>query len=458
MKKIGFFIIALILLGSVFWSQLKLANHPATNNDEGIYLTSFLLVDKGYSSYKETFFSQPPGFILAVYPALNLLGKTLPMARLIVGLWSIIGLLAIIWIGFELENKWLGLLTIGLLYLIPYYTNQTLVLQSDLIVTTFSLLSLASFLRFINLKKTSWFIISCIFFNFAFWTKFEITLIPALVVVLYLKNKRQLLSYLGIFILISTIYFLIAIAPFGIKDVFTNTILYRIQSAKNTGFNPLELIYLLKTDLILFSCVLLEIFFVLTNRKKLNTSLLFILIWSFSTLIFFYFYRPLFDHHLAILSIPTSLLTISIFFDLIKKEKLQFIAISAIFALAIYQQINLISKASSSLLSPEQKQAVAFIIKNTQTNDLVVSDETVLNAVSNRLPPPWLSDLSYVRIYSGSLDSYTFNEVIKRSKPKLIISWNGRLKTLKNFEKTLEMENYKKTADFGNGKILYKLF
>ena len=140
MKSKGFIILTAIFLSVIFFTQFKLINHPVKDNDEGIYLTSFLLVDRGYPAYKKTYFSQPPGFLLAVYPGFILFGKTLQAARFTVGLWSLIGLLAIIWIGFELKNKWIGLLAIGLLFLVPSYFNQSLTFQSDILITTFSLI------------------------------------------------------------------------------------------------------------------------------------------------------------------------------------------------------------------------------------------------------------------------------------------------------------------------------
>ena len=175
MKSKGFIILTVIFLLVIFFTQFKLINHPVVDNDEGIYLTSFLLVDRGYPAYKETYFSQPPGFLLTVYPGFILFGKTLQSARMTIGIWSMIGLLAIIWISFELKNKWVGLFAISLLFLIPSYFNQTLTFQSDILISTFSLLSLAALIRFGKSLRLFWFIISVLFLNLAFWTKFDIT-------------------------------------------------------------------------------------------------------------------------------------------------------------------------------------------------------------------------------------------------------------------------------------------
>jgi 4-amino-4-deoxy-L-arabinose transferase-like glycosyltransferase len=134
MRKTGFTVLVLAFFLFVFLSQLSLIHHPVSDNDEGVYATSFLLMDNGFPAYKQTFFSQPPGFIISVFPGFMFLGKTLEAARLTIGLWTLLGLAGLIWVGFELKNKWIGLFTALLLYLIPTYYNQTLILQSDILV------------------------------------------------------------------------------------------------------------------------------------------------------------------------------------------------------------------------------------------------------------------------------------------------------------------------------------
>ena len=57
MKSKGFIILTAIFLSVIFITQFKLINRPVSDNDEGIYLTSFLLVNNGNPPYKKTYFS-----------------------------------------------------------------------------------------------------------------------------------------------------------------------------------------------------------------------------------------------------------------------------------------------------------------------------------------------------------------------------------------------------------------
>lgn len=234
MKNVRFFAVCFILLFAIFISQLRLINRPVRDNDEGIYLTTFLLINKGHPAYKETYLSQPPGFIISTYPGFLLFGKNLPAARLTIGLWSIVSLLAIVWIGFELRNKWLGPITIFFLYLIPYYTNQTLTFQSDILIGAFSLISFASIFRYRNNFHLRWLILSTIFLNLAFWTKFDITLLPSIAALLFFTEKERVKSF-GVFLIVSIIFFILFILPFGMDYIYRDAISLRFKALANSS-------------------------------------------------------------------------------------------------------------------------------------------------------------------------------------------------------------------------------
>ena len=463
MKKYIFAFLATGLLAIIFLSQFKLINQPVRDNDEGIYLTTFRLVDKGMPAYKETFLSQPPGFLLSTYPGFILFGKSLPAARLMVSLWAFIGLLSILWIGYELNNKWLGLMVIGILYLIPYYYHQTLIFQSDLLVSTFSLLGLAALIRFKNNLKMKWLALSAFFINLSFWTKFDIALIPAIIFILYfLRNKKiitnkQIGNYLAVILIIVIVFFVLFIAPFGMDKVVENTITLRVQAAAT--YKPsLEILFtLIKNDnvlliIILGSCILG--FFI----KKLNAGYMMILSWSLSIFILFLFYRPLFPHHISMLTVPVSLLFSYSLLSLLRKYPSYYKKIF-IFILVLAAAFNLVYRTQTALkpaLDKNQKKAVEIIINNTIAGDLIISDDEILYSLSDRFPPPELADVSFVRIKSKNLSSEKFMQIVNTYKPKLIIAWNGRLKSIKDFKNIVS--GYPVQMEFGDSKSIYSLY
>jgi len=458
MKNKSFIFLTAIFLLIIFFFQFKLINHPVKDNDEGIYLTSFLLVDRAYRPYKETFFSQPPGFLLSVYPGFVLFGKTLQSARLTIGIWSMIGLLAILWIGFELKNKWTGLFTISLLFLIPSYYNQTLTFQSDILVSTFSLLSLATLIRFRKKFQLRWFIISVLFLNLAFWTKLDITFFPSFIVALFLlfKEKRasikNIINLFLIFFTVSLGFSIFLILPFGIKEVFYSSILLRFQAVATSSPSFLLFDYL-KKDIVLSIIILGSLFLSFFKRKSLQYPINIIFIWSIFVLIILVFYRPLFPHHLVILTVPMVLLFSELVNFCFNNKKLYKCIVLALLIIALTNHIYITIKTPSRLINNQQQKAVDIIKKHTKLDDVVVSDEEILNGLSGRLPPPALSDVSQVRISSNNLTSEDFKQIIIFYKPKLIIPWNGRLELIKDFKDVLV--DYKLLTTISNSKNIY---
>ncbi len=457
MKSKIFIILTVVFISVIFFNQFKLINRPVVDNDEGIYLTSFLLVDKGYQAYKKTYFSQPPGFLLSVYPGFVLFGKTLQAARLTISIWSMIGLLAVIWLGFELKNKWTGLLAAGLLSLIPSYFNQSLTFQSDVLITTFSLISLATLIRFGKNFYLPWFIISSFFLNLAFWTKFDITFFPSFFLALFLiyKDKKffykKIINLVLIFFSVSLAFFIIFILPFGIKEVFYNSILLRFQAASSS--TSFSLFYYLKKDILLSVIILVSLFLSFLKNSNIRYPLIIVYIWSIFVLIIFYFYRPLFPHHLVILTVPFVLLFSEISELFFRNKKLFSYFVSILLIISMVNRIYIATSTSSRLINQQQENAVKIINKYTNNEDVVVSDEEIFNGLSGRLPPPELSDISQVRIRSNNMTSENFRKIISTYKPKLIIPWNGRLESIKNFKENLL--GYRILTSFSSSKNIY---
>ncbi len=412
--------------------QLRFINNPVVDNDEGIYINSLLLMSKGYLPYKQIFISQPPGFLLLVYPGFLLLGKTLRAARLTIFIWSFIGISAIVWLSFILKKKWLSIMTIALLCLIPVYRRQIIILQSDLLIPTLQAVALSSIFKFKQTFRFQWFLISTVFLNLSFWTKYDLSLIPFfLFIILDFKDKNTLIKLL---LIISCTFFLIFSFSFGFNHIFSNTILLRVQASDMSPFSFAPFFTYLKGNLplslLIISCFMMPIF--------KTTGFPLIALWPVTELIFFIFYRPLFPHHFSMLVVSFSFLFSYLIYSM-RKLYLFLLAFVLFISMPIfYSQFVLPINNNITL---DSKKAVDFIMKNTRSNDMVVSDEGILNYLSGRLPPPELVDLSFVRIRSGNLKANEFAYYLENYKPKLIICWNGRLKSMRNFESTLD--NYR---------------
>ena len=454
-NSLRFHKLMILLLVFLFISNLFLINRPVADNDEGIYLTTFSLIQRGHQAYQETFLSQPPGFLLSVFPGFLFLGKTLQAARTTLVVWSVVGMISLFWLGYKLKNLRFAFLAISLLYLMPSYFNQTITFQSDILPVTFSLLSLVFLL--IPGGKTFGFIVSAFFLNFAFWTKFDVSAVPAIIYLLiYYKEKalRQKLS--GVFILISVLFLLILILPFGLRNILVNSVAYRFQASGMYSFSLMPLLNFIQKDMILSSVLLVNILFIFKRNHSLKFPNIIFLIWMVSVIFILLLYKPVFPHHLVMLAVPSVLFFSCSLLSALRGHKkiLNTITVLIVFIM-VSSRVYYVQKTPMGILNNEQKMAVQEIEKNTGINDLVVTDEEILNGVSGRLPPPELSDVSFVRIQSNNLSPDKFKEIIELYHPKMIIPWNGRLESIGSLSESLR--NYRElTTIKGSKKFLIR--
>ena len=192
------FVFCLAICVFLFLCAVKLRSFLSIDTDEGIHLAIFRAVQNGSPLYQSTYFAQTPGFFLATYPVYVLLGSTLEAARLAICLWSLVGLLAVVWFACELRSVAFGILAIGVLHVIPAYSVQTVTFQADALPAVFSMLTLAAIIRFRNTSNRVWIILSALAAGLSFLAKADVSALPA--VGLALGTKQW--SWLGVAVLL----------------------------------------------------------------------------------------------------------------------------------------------------------------------------------------------------------------------------------------------------------------
>src|SRR5437660_9432300 len=77
-------LIAIALLGIAIWTRLHDLGLPFDRDgyDEGVYWQSLRAMSAGHPLYQQIFYSQPPFFLLSIFPTYLLLGQALWSARL----------------------------------------------------------------------------------------------------------------------------------------------------------------------------------------------------------------------------------------------------------------------------------------------------------------------------------------------------------------------------------------
>lgn len=133
--------LALIALG--LWMRLHDLGLPFDRDgyDEGVYWQSLHAMSNGYGLYSQIFYSQPPFFLLSLFPFYTLFGHTLWAARLGVAIISLFGLLGAFAIGRALGGRIGALLALLLFVVDPSYLAQSQVIQAEAPSVAFSFLA-----------------------------------------------------------------------------------------------------------------------------------------------------------------------------------------------------------------------------------------------------------------------------------------------------------------------------
>ncbi len=101
------------------------------NYDEGVYWASLRAMREGYGLFTPVFSSQPPFFLLSLYPLAALLGPTQYAARLGVVCLSLIGVLAMYVLARRLAGPWAGVIAALLLACDYLYLIQSQTIQAE---------------------------------------------------------------------------------------------------------------------------------------------------------------------------------------------------------------------------------------------------------------------------------------------------------------------------------------
>src|SRR5690349_18687254 len=115
----------------------------STDYDEGVYWQSLRAMAAGHPLFREVFSSQPPLFLLGLYPFYLVLGQSFVAARLAVVLYSLAGLAAIYFAGRAVAGRWAGLAACALLAVDPLYLRVSHTLQAEAPALAFQLVCVA---------------------------------------------------------------------------------------------------------------------------------------------------------------------------------------------------------------------------------------------------------------------------------------------------------------------------
>ncbi len=453
------YLVALLLLVAALWMRLHTLHvlFDRDSYDEGVYWQSLRAMSAGDTLYQQIFYSQPPFFLLSIFPIYQLFGQSIWAARLGIVIISLVGLLSAFLLGKTLRGYSGAIAALLLLIVAPIYLAESQILQADGPSAALSMLAVA--LAYLwwehpqGLAGLSLAALTTLTLALGIFSKLLVVtaLVPVGLLALAhlwrithqpagtrLKDAHSLLLGSAIFLLVTVLIFLPFIGSFSAlwSDMVTfHTVassVFRATRADNTA----TLRHFLNTPLTYLAC-----FSTLVALWRRDWRVIPLLGWFIATAILIWQQTPLFQHHLVALAPPLVALAIMglgpITWTKQRSAMLQnaIVALTVVLMLATVlinvEQIRIfyrgIETQANAANTPTEQQVIHDLQQSVQPQQQVITDAQFLAAQAGRDTPPSLVDTSTVRINSGYVTSPQLIQVAEQPQVQAVLFYTDRL-------------------------------
>lgn len=479
-------LLALVSLILILWPL----NGLERDYDEGVYWQSLRAMASGHPLFTSVFSSQPPFFLVSLYPFYWLFGQSIASARFGIAVFAIIGVVAMYWLGRMLAGHWVGLAAAALLAFDPTFLHEARTLQAEAPALALEILAVALAVaatqRAAGRARTA-LELAC-GFTLALGTLIKLLDVVAVVpIILYLANplwaafdlnagrlRRPTwaearpallasLKSLGWVTLGGVIGCIVVLAPFAgsFGAMWNQVVSFHLAAAR---VEPANLSTNLATIAGGMTVLGIPALLTLGLAAWLRAwRLLPPLLWLLTSLLVLARQAPLFAHHIVLVTpclalITAMALTLPPLPISSALRQFQTPAISVILAVCVLYGIgNGVTTARMETAAPSEAttRAVSAIAIFTPANQPVVGDDQYLLALANRSTPPELVDTSFVRIASGYLTAAQLEVILERPNTRFVVLSSGRLERTPGFIPWLTA-NYRKIVDLGDGSAIYE--
>lgn len=499
----GLFALCIIaLLALALWMYQHTLNVPFDRDgyDEGVYWQTLRAMGAGNTLYFPTFYSQPPAFLLSIYPTYVLFGQTLWSARLGIALVGFIGLLGALLLGKALRGNSAGLIGLALLILNPAYLSASQTIEAEGPQVAFSMLAIAfAYLwweRPMGKRGICYAALCTLTLALSIFCKLfglaELAPIGLLVLAhcwRVIQQTRQtqkdqrpeqqtarstsgtpsspmISLILGCAVFLITI--ILILVPFaGVFQSFWSEVITfhttAIKVSSTTG-NTTTIRNFLQQNMLSYTAL----YGTIVAFWRRDWRVIPLLVWLLALLYLLLHQAPLFAHHLVI--VVPSLVGLSMMgFGPLKGNWKRIsrwtYAVSAVclilvlFTLATnaredrayYRGINTKANYHSTRVS---LQAAHDVQAATTPQQLVVTDGQFIVALANRNTLPELVDTSNVRIQTGFITTQQVIQLASQPRVHAILFYTGRFQNLPGFSSWVS-QHFQRTRTYGGGQELW---
>jgi len=475
----------------------------STDYDEGVYWQSLRAMSLGHPLFTSIFSSQPPFFLLSLYPIYSFfaffLGQTLVAARLGIVVYSLIGLAAMYFAARSIGGRWVGVLALALLVADPFYLKESYTLQAEVPAIAWGLVALALGVAAANASGRTKHLLALaagVALGLGILTKlFDVfILVP---IVLYLlapvaaawsegdhlrfRGRQALISAglpalpdVGLLLGGCLLAVVLVLLPFvgNLGTVYDQVIHYHLIASQYAGHTLGYNIKLVLGNPVEYPLALLALVsFALAIRER-GWILLVPVLWLLVTLAFLLKQQPLLDHDRLILVPPLVLMGSLIIWQyqpgavgasrraappqrapLVSGQVLLRFSVVVVL-LSLFIGVVGTHRDVNAPLPQASVEMASALRAATLPGDLVASDDQYIAGLADRNVPPELVDTSQVRILSGYLPASKLESLITHYDVRVILFASGRFDMIPGFRSWVEA-NFTQIASFGDGRALY---
>jgi len=388
--------------------------------DEGVYIVSARALDTGQAMFHQVFSSQPPLFLAALAIVLKVAGGSAGAGHVYTLGCGLMALSGVGWLGWEIGDRWAGLLAVTLLALSPGFVIAARAIEAEAPMLGFGSLAVAASARYARLGSRRWIVISAILLACATLSKLLAVGDAAPIALALLlapppvdrggwmkRVATDAVVALAAFAAPVAIFFL-ALSPADQYDQVIRFHLKASEVAAATGNGSMFRTFLgWDPGLVAMAALGLAVTVVAKRRLALLP-----LIWVAATAGSMINYHPLFIHHLTVLLAPLAALGGLAAALPRTSSPVSPRRVTAVVLLLIAGLVYLVwlpdvldhdRHAFVADHNPVTAAEAGWLDVHSGPHDLVVADDQELAVAANRLVPSALTDTSIVRYSAGYL-------------------------------------------------------
>lgn len=446
--NLGFACAVIVILSTTFWLRTQYLLWSDWGYDQGFYLLVAHLMAKGFAPYQQIHMSEPPLMVWSVDLPLQWFGSLWGMRFAMVG-FTLVGMAALIRMGQLLDGRLTGLIAGGLLVFDTYFFGTGV--DPGLPSVSLALVSIVMALEYRASKNLTWLLLSGVLLAGSFLLKlYMVVAIPVIGLIIYLTHldRYQSWSQLKAPFLKDTLIWagtvslcmLMVYTIYGLPTLLTQTVLFHLYKSAayvyDIKFNAAVLWKFIADRGFIWIIALYALGRGVTQPKKFGWIMFG---WLFFSLIFLLLFNPLRVKHLILLVPFGALLAGLALSHLITFAQnpnhsvnwlVRSVGIVLFISLLTYQAVTFIqlNKRVKPVVSEGKQPIVEMLRQFTAPTDCIITDDPYIAIDSDRMPPPWLSNLSYARFESNSLAEQDLFEITNNHNCQVVVPTFDRLK------------------------------